>query len=145
MKKIILYRNHYKGPTILGNLIVIEEFTSGGSRIIFDCKTIELAWKNNDTNISCVPTGFYVLNFEPSNKFNRDLWELKGVPNRIEAKIHVANYFTEIEGCIGVGDLHIDMNSDGIPDVRNSADTLNRLHDIMSTQSESTIHIIGRA
>ena len=145
MKKLILYRNHYLGPTILGNLIVLEELSNGGSRIVFDCKTIELAWKNNSRNISCVPSGFYEIVFEKSPKFRRYLWELKGVPNRSEAKIHVANYYTQIEGCIGVGDMHIDINADGIPDVRNSRNTLKRLHEEMKPQEKSTIHIIGRS
>lgn len=144
MKHMVLYRNNYIGPQILGHLMVFENTSIGGSRLIFECKTLELEWKNNMNNISCVPSGFYNLKFEHSNKFNRKLWELKGVPNRSEAKIHVANYYTQIEGCIAVGDMHININSDGHPDVRNSRNTLARLHEKMKGQTTSTIRIVGK-
>jgi len=130
MKKVVIYRNNYLGPEILGHLLVFEDNSIGGSRLIFECKTLELEWKNNDNNLSCVPTGFYNLVFEKSAKFNRYLWELKGVPNRTEAKIHVANYYTQIQGCIAVGDMHTQINADNIPDVRNSTATLKIKHQI---------------
>ncbi|MCH3883425.1 DUF5675 family protein [Tenacibaculum aquimarinum] len=144
MKKMVLYRNNYIGPEILGHLLVFEDLPSGGSKLIFDCKTLELEWKNNARNVSCVPSGFYNIEFEKSNRFNRRLWELKGVPGRSEAKIHVANYYTQIQGCIAVGDMHTKINGDGFLDVRNSANTLSRLHNIMSSQSKSTIRIVGK-
>jgi len=145
MKKIVLYRNNYLGPEILGHLMVFEENSFGGSRMLFECKTLELEWKNNARNISCLPAGFFTIKWEHSARFNRNLWELKGVPGRSEAKIHVANYYTQIQGCIGVGDMHTHINGDAIPDVRNSSVTLNRLHEVMHPQVESTIRIIGKS
>lgn len=144
MKKLVLYRNNYIGPEILGHLMVFEDLPKGGSRLIFECKTIELEWKNNTVNQSCVPAGFYNIEWEYSSKFNEYLWELKGVPGRSEAKIHVANYYTQIQGCIAVGDMHICINSDPYPDVRNSRNTLNRLHKTLSGQTLTSIQIIGR-
>lgn len=141
---MVLYRNNYIGPEILGHLLVFEDLPSGGSKLIFDCKTLELEWKNNARNVSCVPAGFYNIELETSNRFNRHLWELKGVPGRSEAKIHVANYYTQIQGCIAVGDMHTKINSDGFLDIRNSANTLSRLHNIMNSQSKSTIRIVGK-
>lgn len=145
MKKIVLYRNNYLGQEILGHLMVFEDNAFGGSKLIFECKTLELEWKNNNNNISCIPTGFYNIEFEKSAKFNRYLWELKGVPGRSEAKIHVANYYTQIQGCIAVGDMHTHINSDEIPDVRNSAETLRRFHEIMKPEKQSTIRIVGKS
>ncbi|MEW4925491.1 DUF5675 family protein [Algibacter sp. 2305UL17-15] len=144
MKKIVLYRNNYIGPEILGHLMVFEDNNIGGSKLIFECKTLELEWKNNQRNISCVPSGFYNIEFEHSSKFNRKLWELKGVPGRSEAKIHVANYYTQIQGCIAVGDMHMHINDDINPDVRNSANTLKRFHEAMSPATKSTIRIVGK-
>ena len=143
-KEVLLYRNNYLGPEILGHLMVFENTPAGGSRMIFECKTLELEWKNNANNVSCVPTGFYNLKFEHSAKFNRKLWELKGVPGRSEAKIHVANFFTQIQGCIAVGDMHSHINDDGVPDVRNSSNTLNRFHEVMNPDIASTIKIVGK-
>ncbi len=145
MKKIVIYRNNYLGSEILGHLMVFEDLPGGGSRLVFECKTLELGWKNNEANVSCVPAGFYNIVFEWSPRFKEKLWELKGVPGRSEAKIHVSNYYTEIQGCIAVGDMHINLNSDSYPDVRNSRNTLNRLHNILSDQTKSTIRIIGKS
>jgi len=125
--------------------MVFENTSIGGSKLIFECKSIELEWNNNKQNESCVPAGFYNLEVEYSNRFNRELWELKGVPGRSEAKIHVANFYTQIQGCIGVGDMHINLNDDNIPDVRNSTETLERFHKVMSPHQKSTIKIIGKA
>lgn len=145
MKKMVLYRNNYLGPEILGHLMIFEDSPIGGSKLIFECKTLELEWKNNMQNMSCVPTGFYNIEFEYSHKFKQDLWELKGVPGRSEAKIHVANYYTQIQGCIAVGDMHKNINRDGIPDVRNSKRTLRRLHRAMHPLTSSTIRIVGKS
>lgn len=145
MKKMLLYRNNYIGPEILGHLMIFEDKQDGGSKMIFECKTIELEWKNSASNISCVPMGYYNLQYEYSNRFTMDLWELKGVPGRSEVKIHVANYYTQLEGCIAVGDMHTKINSDDYPDVRNSKYTLERLHNAMSPFTKSTIRIIGKA
>jgi len=145
MKRVVIYRNNYLEKEVLGHLFVIEENSDGSSKVIFECKTLELAWKNNDNNISCVSTGFYELTLEYSPKFDRLLWEIKGVPDRKEAKIHVANYYTQIEGCIAVGDLHTHLNDDNIPDVQNSRKTLKKFHQAMYPENKSTIHIVGKA
>lgn len=144
MKKFVLYRNNYIGPEILGHLMVFEDLSNRGSRQVFESKTIELEWKNNEANVSCVPVGFYNIVFEHSARFGEHLWELKGVPGRSEVKIHVANYYTQIQGCIAVGDMHVHINSDPYPDVRRSRYTLDRLHSLMLDQTTSTIQIIGK-
>jgi hypothetical protein len=144
MKKFVLYRNNYIGPEILGHLLIFEDLPNGGSRQVFECKTIELEWKNNQANVSCVPMGFYNIEYEYSHRFKTNLWELKGVPGRSEAKIHVANYYTEIQGCIAIGDMHTHLNSDPYPDVRRSGYTLDRLNNVMMGQTKSTIQIVGR-
>ena len=61
MKKIVLYRNNYLGPEILGHLMVFEDNSFGGSLMLFECKTLELEWKNNARNISCLPAGFFKI------------------------------------------------------------------------------------
>ena len=144
MKEIVLYRNNYVQNQILGHLMVVENLPSKASRLIFECKTLELDWNNNEKNISATPTGYYNLRYEYSGRFKRKLWELKGVPNRSECKIHVANFSSQLQGCIGVGDMFTHLNGDSHLDLRNSSNTLNRLHEIMKNQTESTIRIFGK-
>lgn len=138
MMEFILLRRIYEPEQVLGILNVVE-----GARILFQCKTLELGWRNNLPNISCVPAGHYQLSWEHSPSFNRKLWELKNVPNRSEIKFHVANYSKELRGCIAVGDHHLDMNGDGKRDLRNSAHTLQRLHEVTTGLTEASLWIYG--
>jgi len=134
--KFVLVRNIILDPEILGNLFIFK-----GTDVIFNCKTLELGWKDNQKGISCAPRGEYPIVFEYSPKFNRKLWELKGVPQRSEIKIHVANYYRQLRGCIAVGSAFKDLNYDEYPDLTNSADTLNKIHEIMKDVEETTILI----
>ena len=138
MKRIVIYRNISYNQEILGNLFVFE-----GTRLLFKCKTLELAYRDNARNISAVPEGLYQIVLEYSPKFKQKLWELKNVPNRSEIKIHVANFYRDLNGCIAVGDMHTNIDQDPYPDVRNSRLTLNRLHRAMGNDVEAQIHIIG--
>jgi hypothetical protein len=66
------------------------------------CVTLELPWRDNKPNISCIPMGTYeVVNFDSPSKGN--VFLLKDVPNRSYIEIHVANFMSEIKGCIAVG------------------------------------------
>lgn len=66
------------------------------------CYTLELPWKDNSNNISCIPTGTYkgILRYD-----KKDGWriQLDNVPNRTGVQIHMGNYTTQIEGCVLVG------------------------------------------
>ena len=53
------------------------------------------------------------------------------MPNRSEVKIHQGNFFRQIEGCILVGDMHIKIDEDEEPDLRNSMATKVRMQKIM--------------
>lgn len=105
--------------------------------------TLELPWKNNQPGVSCVPAGEYDLVLERSPKFRTSLWELKGVPDRAEAKFHAANFISELEGCIAVGTEHSDINGDGVVDVINSRAALRKLHYTLSGMKATTIKIVN--
>lgn len=64
------------------------------------CYTIELPWRNNEPNRSCIPEGTYVLKRRYSLKFRWHL-EVKDVPGRSYILIHPANHAArELKGCI---------------------------------------------
>ena len=88
--------------------------------------TLELPWKENQQNISCIPAGYYVAQYRKSPS-NGDVIELKDVPSRSFIQIHSGNYTSQIAGCILVGDSIVDLNGDGVLDVANSKNTLKRL------------------
>jgi hypothetical protein len=99
----------------LVRLLYTDDGTFG--TLIYNCqpfaKTIELPWRNNSRNISCIPTGEYLVSSRYSAApFNRVLYEVQNVPNRSGILIHRGNYAgdkamgrkSHFAGCIGLGD-----------------------------------------
>ena len=137
-RRVVLIRNVSEDRQELGNLYVYD----GNGKELFRCKTLERGWLNNRQNESCVPPGKYPIELEWSPRFKMNLWELKDVPNRSECKIHVSNFWKQLNGCIAPGDMHIDLNGDQYRDVRNSRKTLDRLHSAMGSAKSSTMYIV---
>lgn len=98
------------------------EAKNGGAT--FTCKALELPWLDNASNISCIPKGTYKVRWSFSPKFRRFTYEVTGVPNRSGIRIHSANYFSQIQGCIALGNGLSDINKDGELDVINSRVTI---------------------
>lgn len=113
----ILLRRVDLAPTHTLGILGIRGF--GGIRL-YECVSLELPWKNNAREVSCVPAGEYDIVLEYSQSKKMDLWELKDVPGRSEVKIHIANYVSDLLGCIAPGLRWADLNKDGIIDVANS-------------------------
>ena len=66
----------------------------------FICYTIELPWKENETKVSCIPEGKYVIRKRYSRKYNWHL-EVVDVPSRKGILLHPANNAqSELKGCI---------------------------------------------
>lgn len=65
--------------------------------------TLELPWKNNQNDISCVPAGTYKCVRTFSNHFKKDVFMLQNVPGRSAVEIHVGNKVEDIRGCIAIG------------------------------------------
>jgi hypothetical protein len=105
--------------------------------------TLELPYDDNRSNHSCIPCGTYKLNFEFSNKFVRNLWELKGVPDRAEIKIHAGNTPKDTNGCILVGTTASTYL--GNPALINSRKALSDLHWLLSRYKEATLEISNAA
>lgn len=92
----------------------------------FKCCTLELPWKDNNQNVSCIPAGIYDAVKYDSPKHG-DVILLLDVHNREMIEVHSGNYTRQILGCILVGDGIKFLDSDDIPDVTNSKNTLGKL------------------
>lgn len=87
--------------------LVLERqyYTSGTNGALYFegkeiCKTIELAWKNNQRRISCIPEGLYRVRKRLSQKFKWHI-EVPNVKNRDLILFHPANNaLKELNGCI---------------------------------------------
>lgn len=127
MKEVIINRFKIEHSYSLGHCYIKHDT---GKLEYIGC-SLERGWRNNQSMISCVPEGFYTLKLEPSPTFKKDLWELYGVPNRSECKFHAANYWRQLNGCIALGNKHIDIDGDGDPDVTSSRKTMKKFHEAM--------------
>jgi hypothetical protein len=104
------------------------------NKIVFECKTLELAWKNNERRVSCIPAQKYIGKLrkaENSPSRNYDHIHITNVPNRSWILIHSGNYHFHILGCILVGEKHVDMNRDGLCDVSSSRKTMSKLMEVV--------------
>lgn len=123
--KVEILRTSDNGIQTEGVMYVIKD-----ERIVFECNTLELPWKDNKTRESCVPSGTYEVVKHNSPKFGLCFW-LQKVKNRSQILIHKGNYYTDILGCILVGDKFSDINKDGQIDVVNSGKTMEKLLKIL--------------
>ncbi|MFD0762972.1 DUF5675 family protein [Lutibacter aestuarii] len=111
---------------------------------MFTSLSLERGWRNNIKNVSCIPIGIYNLELEYSPKFNKLLWEIKGVPNRSETKFHIANYWKQLNGCISLGTDPMDINKDNYLDVTNSEATIKKFHKALNDYTKAILIIKGK-
>ncbi len=113
MKYLKLTRQYFKNFTV-GKLWL--NYNDNNGNLI--CKTIELPNKENKKNISCIPTGKYIVkkHISPKHKTCLKVYDFDGkheVNGRADILIHAANMInfnhdnnsetpviTELEGCI---------------------------------------------
>jgi len=114
--KVKLKRIYQKYET-LGFILVFND----DNELIYSCSTLELPNINNERNISCIPEGKYVVQKEkPNSHFKYTHFSVLNVKNRSGILIHIANYVSELRGCIAVGRYFIDMNGDKQLDINYS-------------------------
>lgn len=99
--------------------------------------TIENPWLGNAPNVSCIPDGHYQMERYDSPSRGPNTWQLVEVPDRTYIQIHVANYATDVLGCIGLG---TSLLSD-LAGVGNSRNAMDRFHQITDGLTESEIQI----
>jgi Family of unknown function (DUF5675) len=113
-----------------------------GDKHIYHCKAMELGWRDNKIQVSRIPAGRYLMKLEYSPAFKRKLYELKLVPGRGEIKIHVANYYQELKGCIALGTGKNDINKDGVDDMTQSTDAFDGFMKVMYNTPMAWITIV---
>lgn len=128
-----IVRTYQKKQTV-GTMTVFS-----GISVSMVCNTIELAWKNNNKSVSCIPAGKYKCVYRESAKYPKH-YHVLDVPNRDFILIHPANFAGSINprtgkpdllGCIGVGNGYSDLNNDGIVDLLNSNATMKKMLNII--------------
>lgn len=115
----VLVRHSFLPPATLGTLYLGAEKYA----------ILEPPWKDNRTNVSCIPQGVYQCDFlarSGSGKYKR-VWWLRAVPGRTAILIHAGNYPRHTWGCLLIGGRHGTVNN--TPAVLSSRAALRRLRD----------------
>lgn len=95
MMNLKLIRDDQNATRTLGAI-----FLEDGTRF---CETLELAWKDNQRGISCIPEGVYECKVADSPSRGYPVYWLQDVPGRKDVQIHIGNFPKDIRGCILVG------------------------------------------
>lgn len=98
-----------------------------GTRQVFNCKTLEPPWVNNERFISRMPSGIYTVVKRYSETYGYH-WHVKDVIGRSLILLHAGNFHYSTHGCVCVGDSYRDINADGYRDVTDSKATLRALN-----------------
>lgn len=109
-----------------GRFILLDD----NGDVVYQAASLELPWKANMRNISCIPQGDYSVSKVNSPKFGPSTFAVHNVKGRSNILIHQGNFTRDIEGCILLGERFSDIDSDGITDVTNSRNMVNRLKSI---------------
>jgi hypothetical protein len=140
MRTATLNRVNSTSQETLGILSVNKE-----NGQLFVCKTLELAWKDNQNNISCIPKGTYECRYSQSARMTAKrghpvfTYEILNVSNRGGIRIHASNYFSDLLGCIALGDANADINNDGVLDITHSVATIAAFEQVMGRKNFSLI------
>ncbi len=106
MRKVILTRHESSDEGTFGTVVVpngkyLEYFYSG-----------ELPWRDNASNVSCIPKGTYKALWTFSPRFKRKMYILEGTSPRAGIRKHSANFMgddtkgfrRQLNGCIALGE-----------------------------------------
>jgi hypothetical protein len=88
----------------------IGTLTEGDNRLGF-WDWIELPWRDNRSDVSCIPPGPLRGAPHALRAFNREVYVLEGVPDRQAIELHPANwagdvslgFHTDLHGCAAPG------------------------------------------
>ena len=127
----------YRPEQTIGHLYVMDD----SDNVVKTCAMLELPWRFNERNVSCIPEGVYwVEKMAPNDKRKYVYFWIKDVPGRDSILIHPGNYRTDILGCQLPGVRHSDVNGDGLLDVVESTAMLAELAHILPTRFQLKIY-----
>lgn len=100
------------------------------------CLTLELPWRDNHANTSCIPVGMYVAHrFRGKRPY--DVFKLDGVPGRSDIELHIGNLPHDTEGCVLLGSNLWPIN--GQPGIAGSEAAFRRFMDHMKGVDSFTL------
>jgi len=104
----------------------------------FHAATMELAWRDNQPNISCIPVGEYIIRKDNTGKHRYAV--VMGVKGRTSIELHPATWPSELEGCIALGESIQEMNDSTV--LAESVSAMNRFITALGDE-EAVLKIIN--
>jgi len=101
--------------------------------------TLEDAWRDNETNISCIPEGIYKILRVKSQRFG-DTYTVEGVEGRSLIRFHWGNTIEDTEGCILVG---MKYGETEMPSIAQSQLGFKKFMEIMEDVKEARLVIVS--
>ena len=135
--RLLLIRDDQTAERTYGSLYGFESDGCPADEGEFLCYTLEEPWKENQDNISCIPTGTYKWEQYPSPKLGL-CFAILDVPDRDDIRLHSGNTLAQIEGCGLVGKTKTKWGED--PVIVGSKVTLKRLLEVCA--KEGVIEIV---
>lgn len=121
----VIIDRRYSPNCTLGNLTAFIN-----SAIVYKCKVLEPAYRDNQRCVSCVKEGAYpVIMVSANEKYKHKHFLLLDVPGRDNIRIMSAQYVNQMSGCICPTKHIHDMNRLGKIDV---FDSLSALADLVA-------------
>lgn len=120
--KLDLLRLKETKTRTLGILMLIDD----DDALIRTFFTLELPWRNNEKNVSCIPEGVYTINPRKSDKYGKH-FIINNVPNRSYILLHHGNYSSDTSGCILVGTEFKNLDNEKELEVANSKKAMETL------------------
>lgn len=98
MDNVLLFRFEDDGKQTLGMILA-------KGRTFY---TLERPWLNNQSDISCIPDGDYIVKYlarSASGRYSNVYW-IQSVDGRFGVLIHAGNVVRHTKGCILIGKTH---------------------------------------
>jgi len=103
------------------------------------CLTLELPYRGNQRNISCIPFGKYECKRKNSNRFG-DTFEVKNVSGRTHILLHKGNTIKDTSGCILLGNSYGFLG--GVPAIYDSREAFNNFMLHMRDKNKFELEIL---
>lgn len=133
MKRLLLMRLQKLDDRTLGRLIVFN-----GTEIEEIFTTLELPWRNNERNNSCILSGYYTVDPRESPRFGKHLI-INNTSPREAVLLHVGNSPSNSSGCVLVGTGFGDFDKDGRREITESKRAMRRLVELVTDTAELII------
>ncbi len=94
---LLIIRDNFSDKSTLGKLYLNGEFMA---------HTLELAWRDNQRSVSCIPRGVYDCRLRVARESaSRDYLHLlvQDIPERSWILFHIGNFPSDTKGCILTG------------------------------------------